>query len=177
VPRLILLNGPPAIGKSTLARRYVEEHPLALDLDIDLVRRQIGAWRTDLRSAGLLARAIALAAAGTHLAAGHDVVVPQLVAEPGFLRQLDELAASAGARFHEIVLLDGKENCLRRFAERSRAAAEPSHVEAAETADPERLAALYDRLVAVLAERPGARVIPATEGELAQTYARLLACL
>jgi hypothetical protein len=30
--RLILFNGPPAAGKSTLARRYVDEHPLALNL-------------------------------------------------------------------------------------------------------------------------------------------------
>ncbi|MGI8702372.1 MAG: hypothetical protein ACR2JU_14445 [Nocardioidaceae bacterium] len=34
--RLIHLNGPSRVGKSTLARRYVDEHPgtLALDLDV-----------------------------------------------------------------------------------------------------------------------------------------------
>jgi predicted kinase len=76
VPRLILLNGPPACGKSTLAQRYADEHPLTLNLDVDRVRSLIGRWREDPPAAGLLARAIALAAARTHLASGHDVVVP-----------------------------------------------------------------------------------------------------
>jgi 2-phosphoglycerate kinase len=47
VARLILLNGPPGIGKSTLAQRYVDDHPLALNLDIDSVRRLLG--RDDAR--------------------------------------------------------------------------------------------------------------------------------
>jgi predicted kinase len=41
---LILLNGPPSSGKSTLARRWVLGHPLALNLDIDVVRGLLGAW-------------------------------------------------------------------------------------------------------------------------------------
>lgn len=38
VPRVIMLNGPPGCGKSTLARRYVGEHPFTLNLDIDRIR-------------------------------------------------------------------------------------------------------------------------------------------
>ncbi|MGH3461807.1 MAG: AAA family ATPase [Kribbellaceae bacterium] len=38
VPRLIVLNGPPGCGKSTIARRYAADHPLALALDVDTVR-------------------------------------------------------------------------------------------------------------------------------------------
>ncbi|MBA3302830.1 MAG: AAA family ATPase, partial [Acidimicrobiia bacterium] len=41
MPRLILLNGPPGIGKSTLAQRFVDEHPLALNLDLDAVRAML----------------------------------------------------------------------------------------------------------------------------------------
>ena len=66
---LILLNGPPGGGKSTLARMYAEAHPLTLDLDIDLVRDMLGQWRSDPHSAGLLARAAVLAAARVHLTA------------------------------------------------------------------------------------------------------------
>ena len=36
--RLIVINGPPECGKSMLARRYTDEHPLALNLDIDVLR-------------------------------------------------------------------------------------------------------------------------------------------
>ena len=65
--RLVLLNGPPASGKSTIARRYAAEHPLTLVIDIDQVRAAIGGWRDDPYAAGLLARAAALAAARVHL--------------------------------------------------------------------------------------------------------------
>jgi 2-phosphoglycerate kinase len=55
-PRLILINGPPGIGKSTLARRYADDHPGVLDCDIDVVRCLIGGWREDFGRAGALIR-------------------------------------------------------------------------------------------------------------------------
>ncbi|ACU37477.1 AAA family ATPase [Actinosynnema mirum] len=172
MPRLILLNGPPACGKSTVARRYADEHPLALDLDVDLVRALIGRWRDARPEAGLLARAIALAAARTHLAAGHDVVVPQLVARPGFLTELEDLARATGAVFHEIVLLDGEDNALRRYAERETGAPEDQrHDDAAE------VAALHDRLTALLRTRPRAKVVPVVDGDPDATYRAVLAAL
>lgn len=42
--RLVLINGAPASGKSTLAQMYVDEHPLTLALDIDVVRAMLGRW-------------------------------------------------------------------------------------------------------------------------------------
>ncbi|ATE54970.1 AAA family ATPase [Actinosynnema pretiosum] len=172
MPRLILLNGPPACGKSTVARRYADEHPLALDLDVDLVRALIGRWRDARREAGLLARAIALAAARTHLAAGHDVVVPQLVARPEFLAELEGLAHATGAVFHEIVLLDGEDNALRRYAERETGAPEEQrHDGAAE------VAALHHRLTALLGTRPRAVVVPVVDGDPDATYRAVLAAL
>jgi len=56
VSRLIHLNGPPGIGKSTLARRYAAEHPGVLNCDIDVLRTLIGGWDTDFGRAGALIR-------------------------------------------------------------------------------------------------------------------------
>ena len=182
MPRLILLNGPPACGKSTLARRYVEDHPLALNLDVDRVRSLLGRWRDEPHAAGLLAREIALAAARVHLAAGHDVVVPQYLGRMTFIEQLDGLARATGAAFHEVVLLDSAENTLRRFAERARAAAEPGPggdwalVEHGGRFDDD-LSATHDRLLAVLAARPGARVVQVQDGAVDRTYRAVLRAL
>lgn len=170
--RLLLLNGPPACGKSTLARRYADEHPLTLNLDIDHVRGLLGRWRDNPHDAGLLAREIALAAARTHLVAGHDVVVPQFLGRLAFIERLECLANEVDATFHEIVLLDSKENALRRFTERSRLAAEPAHVEAAELLGGGlgELSEMYDRLLSVIAARSGAKVVQVHEGAEDLTY-------
>ena len=45
--RLIHLNGPPGIGKTTLARRYAAEHLGVLLCDIDVLRTMIGGWQDD----------------------------------------------------------------------------------------------------------------------------------
>ncbi len=180
MPRLILINGPPACGKSTMAKMYAAGHPLALVLDIDRVRGCLGRWREDLPSASRAARAIALAAARAHLHAGHDVVVPQLLARPGFLADLEHAARDAGARFAEIVLLASKDEMLRAFADRA-ASARPADMAAHDLAGhPGRdadLVAMHDRLTAMLATRPAAIIIPVTRSHPGRTYAAMLAAL
>jgi predicted kinase len=171
---MIVLNGPPGCGKSTLARMYADEHPLALNLDIDRVRSLIGRWREDPHAAGLLARAIALAAARAHLAAGHDVVIPQFLGRLAFLEQAEQVAEQAGASFHEIVLLDTRENAVRRYTERTGTEAGPGHVEDHEMirqrVGPAELSAMYDRLMSVIAARPAAKVVPTSSGQVDQAY-------
>jgi predicted kinase len=179
VPRLVILNGPPAAGKSTLARLYVADHPLALNLDIDRIRDLLGGWQEAPGEAGLAARAIALAGARAHLERGYDVVIPQLVGQVVFLEQIEAVGEAVGAEFHEIMLLDDRANALLRFEERTRAAAESAHLDAARAiaADPDAVGRFYDRLVAVLPQRPRAVVITTRTGDIAAAYADFLAAL
>jgi predicted kinase len=184
VPRLILLNGPPASGKSTLAQRYADDHPPALCLDIDRIRAMIGGWRQDPGAAGPPARAIAVAAATTHLAAGHDVVVPQLLARAEFIAELRAAAAASGAAFLEIFLLPDEAAARAQYADRARGVpacardgrpGSPGVVSAGLT-DAE-LAAVYARLRAGLADRPGAAIVRTVTGQVDQAYQGLLDCL
>ncbi|MEU4520874.1 AAA family ATPase [Amycolatopsis sp. NPDC024027] len=164
--KLILLNGPPGSGKSTLARRYADNHPPALALDVDRIRAMIGGRRASPAEAGVLARDIAVAAARTHLGAGHDVVVPQLVVRAGFPERLEALAGECGASFHEVVLLPGREAVRRRFSARG-----SSEVEVAAPLTEPELDQAYNA-VAAFAARRGVPVLTA-----ADAYPALLAAL
>ena len=101
VPRLIVLNGAPGVGKSTVAQRYVDEHPFALDLEPERLRRQLGRWAVHADAARMLERS-------------------------GGVRQLE---------------------------------------------------AMYDRLLLVVAARPGAVVVAARTGAIDETYAAVCAAL
>lgn len=53
VPRLIHVNGPPGIGKSTPADLYVKRHPGALNLDVDRLHELVGGWQDPAQPFGV----------------------------------------------------------------------------------------------------------------------------
>jgi predicted kinase len=175
-PVLLLLNGAPGSGKSTLVARLAARRRLALALDVDRIKHSLGGWEEDLRASGLQARRLALSLARTHLADGHDVLIGQYLARPDFLAELEQLAAAVGARFVEAALVLDGETLARRLAARRAAPDRPEqeandrHVGPADAA--EHLAALE----ALLARRPDAHRIDARRPreELLGDLARIL---
>ena len=174
VPILFVLNGPPAAGKSTLARRYCDDHPLTFALDMDVIRDLLGRWRAQPVEAGIAARAIAVVGAGVHLAAGYDVVVPQLVANPAFLDELAAAATNVNASFVEFFLSVERNQSLQRYSHRWRAGDDPVH-RTAEPPDLEDIGRLYDRLATVAAKRRDATTLPS--GSPDEVYNALLDAL
>ena len=179
MPRLVLINGAPASGKSTLAQMYVDEHPLTLALDIDVVRAMLGRWLDDPVAAGLAARRMAIAMARVQLSAGRDVLVPQFLGRIDFVLELEHLARETGADFVEVVLLSGAQDAADRFARRSRHPETSAHRDAQALQDrsggPEGLLAMHARLLEVVAARPRTVTVTTTDGEIAQAYRALVA--
>lgn len=179
--RLVLLNGAPASGKSTLARRYAAAHPLALALDIDVVRGMLGDWLNRPIDAGLLARAMALRMVRAHLGSGHDVVVPQFLGRTEFAIELEQVAAEVGVEFVEVVLLSSAQDVVERFSERSMRPGAQEHRDATALQDRcgglAELPVLYQRLLDVVAARPRTRIVRTVVGEVESAYRDLLAAL
>lgn len=176
MPRLVLLNGPPGVGKTTLAQRYLIDHPLALKLDIDAIRCSMGHWQAREESKHL-ARALATEMARVHLLSGHHVVVPQLLARRDYIEVLEGVAVETGAVFHEILLLATSDEALARFLARRQAldAAGTSHPQASLEHDAHSFADIYSRLEVIARTRVRTRAIDTTGLDVDQTYTMLTA--
>jgi predicted kinase len=181
IARLILINGPPASGKSTLARRYVDEHERVAVVDVDSVRTTLPDWEDD-ESTRLLARDRAGTAVVEHLDSGRDVVMPQYFGRLGYIALLDDIARQHHATFVEVILATDADLAVERFRARRRAmAARGERHPERDIADVAVEAFIEDaaqRLTRLPTVRPGTHVIPIEAGSSEdEVYRRLCSVL
>ena len=177
MPTLVLLNGPPACGKSTIAARLVAERPLALNLDIDVVRSLLGDWKARSSEAGVAVRRLALAMAREHLGSGNDVIVPQFLARAEFIDQLADSAGSTGAEFVEIALMISRADAVAAFERRSAQPESAAHRDAFEAVTEAggvgALAIMYDNFMDLMQGRESARRVEVSIGDIDGTVAKV----
>ena len=179
VSQLIHLNGAPGVGKSSLARRYLEDHPLALLIDIDGIRSALGCWES-VEESKVVARTLAVAMAEQHLRDARHVIVPQYLGRRDFIATLEGVARRCDARFVEVVLEAPVAVAADRFRCRrlellSRGERHPQ----ADVADDVVEAALDDarrRISGLTAGRDDAILISADQ-PIEDSYAELVAAL
>jgi len=182
VRRLIHLNGPPGIGKSTLARAYVEQAHGTLNADIDVLRTMVGGWTDDFLRSGILIRPAATALVSAYLGESGDVVFPQMLADPREVERYAQAAAQAGAAYVELMLLPEPESdVVARFHRRGEGGSQEWHdqvrtIVAAQGGDAS-LRRTHERLLELLELRPQVRVVTSREGDPADTLAAVLAIL
>lgn len=176
--KLIILNGPLGIGKSTLASRYADEHPLTLRLDIDDIRTYISHWRDKDEQSADSSKKMALAMAKVHLSLGYDVVIPQIIRKVELLERFEQVAKEANADFKEVLLLVNKEEAISRFKERSYAQGHASGFRPGGLIDTggreTKLATMYDDMISTTNERPNTIIIEPEYGNIDSTYRELI---
>ena len=170
--RVILIKGAPGTGKSTSAHQLAQDRPLALALDLDMLKHCLGQWDADVTAAGYQARRLALAVVAAQIDSGHDVYVGQFLAKTEFIDQLQNVAEGHGATFVELVLTASVSTLQRRLVERALHPGRPEHLINAtvvSTEDVPTLVRAIDRLARL---RPSAKLVDAS-GDLDATVERV----
>lgn len=173
---VVLLNGAPGVGKSTLADLVVRQRPMMLALDVDGIKHALGRWDDDAAVAGRHARRLAVALMREHLAAGYDVAVAQYLARTEFIEALERVSADSGAQFVEVVLVVDVPNLSQRLRERQAHPGRPEHAinnGLVGPADAPRLVASIDDIQEL---RPRSNRVDAS-GSLTDTLEMILAVL
>jgi predicted kinase len=182
VVRLIHLNGPPGIGKSTIASAFADRHPGVLNLDIDQVAAMIGGRRdrpSESFEAGTL---LAAEMARVHLANGHDVIMPQMMTNVNAweFADFESAAAAAKAEYCQILLIANVEAAVDRCMERVKAADPRQNVVSKviqENGGPDFLRKLHARVTQFTTDRQPHSVIDCERLTVQQTCQAVEAAL
>jgi predicted kinase len=162
VAHLVLINGAPGSGKSTVAHRLAQDRPLDLALDVDIIKHSLGQWDTDMTAAGYQARRLALAIVGAQLDSVHDVYIGQFLARTEFIEQLQSAAESRVATFVEVILIADEDTLRHRLTHRSAHPERAEHVVNASLLAAEDVPALVQAVDEIATMRPSANLVDAS---------------
>lgn len=170
--KLILINGFNASGKTTIAKKYIAEHSLAIDIEADALVDNMGDWTNHRDEAGALAFTLTKAMIRAYLPSGHDVVLPYIVTIGEEAEQFETIARDCDADFYEIVLHNDRPDAIARLLERGKWGGETSPL--ITDADMPLIEEDFRKMEAVLENRPQAKKLPLKGLDPESTYRQLL---
>jgi len=115
---IFVINGPFAVGKSTVARLLHREFPLALMIAVDDIRRLYNRFKEFQRDSLLLAEELSRAMARVAASNGRVAIVEGVKAFEKQLEPWNQLGMELGVPVHHVLLWSSKDTVLKRAAAR-----------------------------------------------------------
>lgn len=123
--KLIILNGPVGVGKTTLGKQLQEKLPLSFFFHFDEIRRHIGQYHDYPHESRNLAYELSFSSADKCFQEGRDFIIDKIMynkVEHGTAKPtldiLYQIADKYQAEIHEFLLWADKETILKRLNER-----------------------------------------------------------
>ena len=118
--KLLLINGFNASGKTTIAKKYITDHSLALAVEADTLVDNIGDWTNHRDEVRRLTFALTAAMIRAYLPSGHDVVLPYIVTSLEEIETFESIAHDCDADYYEVFLHNEKADAIARLLERGK---------------------------------------------------------
>ncbi len=164
--KLILINGPCGVGKSTVSLRLHADMPLSFLLEVDAQRRFISHYREYAEESRTMNLAIAKAIVKSCLESNRDVIVDKMTFGQSILNFYYEAAKTYSADVFEIILWAPKEVVMKRANERG-------WVEGG-LLTPEKCEIFWEKMNVLKENRPQAHVINTENMPEDEVYAQVV---
>ncbi|OGI19308.1 MAG: hypothetical protein A3J06_03595 [Candidatus Moranbacteria bacterium RIFCSPLOWO2_02_FULL_48_19] len=168
--KLIVLNGSPAAGKSTLAEKLHQDLPMSLLADVDSWRKLISGWRENREKSLKYAYTFTVAAVDAYLQTGNSVIVDKAILSDDSV--IDTILSSGkkyGAEVFEFILTAKKDTIIKRAAQRG------FHKNGLLTAD--RVIELWEITQKLIRKRSSAIIIDTSTLDPKEVYQKIRAII
>lgn len=164
--KLIIVNGPSGVGKSTLVERLHAEMPLCLLVDIDSIRRFITSYRENLKESSELSFRLAEAMLNSYLTSGNSVIIDKtLLYADEVLDTFIAIGKQHGAEVHEFILSVDKDTLINR--------AEARGFRPGGLLTPEKVIKHWEGSQRLISDRKDAIVIDTSQLDAEEVYLKL----
>jgi broad-specificity NMP kinase len=163
--KLIILNGPPGVGKSTIAARLHQEIPSSVLIDVDELRRTIPNYRERREESLLLSYQRTAEMIEKELRGGHDVIIDKAISYSGTLDTLIETGKKCGAEIYEFLLFADKATVRKR--------ADARGYKPGSLLTPEKVDELWEKANELRMHRPEAIVVDTTHADVDEVFKKV----
>lgn len=160
--KIIIINGPCGVGKSSIAMRLHEAFPRSFLLDIDSVRRLFSQYKEKREESGQASLKLSEAIVETCLNMGYDVIVDKMQFDTEVLDRYYEIAKQKEAEVKEIILWATKEVVMERAHARG--------WKEGGSLTPEKCEAFWYQIEEMKGKRPNAVIIDTSLISLEESY-------